>query len=128
MGSPQGAPMGPPQGHSGPASPPRANPGLEADALTKVRGAVSILQEALPHLSIGGEPHKAVLSAIQGLSKVSPASASPPGVQQTMLQGMMQKAQQQPMLQQLMKFQGGPPQPGAGGGGAPPPSMMQPGM
>lgn len=78
---------------------------MEADALAKVRGAVSILQEALPSLEIGGEPHKAVLQAISSLAKISPASQMPVGVQETMFQGLAQQAAQTPMLQQLQQFQ-----------------------
>lgn len=120
---PLSAPMqAQPQGFSGPASPPSGNPGMEADALTKVRGAAQILEQALPHLPFGGDAHKAVLSAIQGLSKVAPAAQMPQGVQQTMLQGMGQSMQQNAMLQMLRQQMAAKQQSGGGmapQGGAP---------
>ena len=122
------APMqAPPQGSSGPAASPSGNPGMEADALAKVRGAAQILEQALPNLPFGSDSHKAVLSAIQGLSKVAPASQMPHGVQTSMIQGMAKDVQQNAMLQQLRQQMaarqqqgmapqgGGPPM----GGGAP---------
>jgi len=135
MMPPQNPMQGPPQGFSGPASAPSGNPGLEADALAKVRGAASILEQALPNLPFGSDSHKAVLSAIQGLSKVAPASQMPPGVQNSMLQGLQKDVQQNAMLQQLQRFmaqqkqagmpsQGGPPQGGGMPPGGAPPSMQ----
>ena len=136
--SPSGAPpqAGPPQGFSGPASAPSANPGLEADALVKVRVAASILEQALPNIPFGSEAHKAVLSALTGLSKIAPAAQMPNGVQTSMLQGLQQDVQKSAMLQQLQKFAarrqqaGMAPQAGgpAGAGGSPPsvpPMAMQ---
>lgn len=95
--------MRPPVGNTGPASPPTGNPGLTADALTKVREAVNILQMALPQLPVGSEPHKEVLKAITGLSKSVPASSAVPGVQQTTLADLSQQAQKTSMFQNVQR-------------------------
>lgn len=96
---------------------------MEADALAKVRGAAQILEQALPNLGFGSEQHKAVLSAIQGLSKIAPASGMPHGVQTSMIQGMAKDVQQNAMLQQLkqqmMAKQQAGGAPGQAPGGAP---------
>lgn len=136
--SPPGGPplSGPPQGYSGPASAPSANPGLEADALVKVRGAASILEQVLPNIPFGSEAHKAVLDALKGLSKVAPAAQMPGGVQTSMLQGLQGDVQKSAMLQQLAKFaqarqqagmapSGGDPMGGGAPGSAIPPMAMQ---
>jgi hypothetical protein len=44
----------PPTGPMGPASGPSSNPGLEADALSKVRESINMLQMAMPNLPIFG--------------------------------------------------------------------------
>lgn len=90
-----------PQGPMGPASAPTGDPGLEADALSKVREAVNILQMALPQLQIGSDPYKAVLDSIQKLAKTVPASEAVPGVQMTQLAGLQKQAQESAMLQSL---------------------------
>lgn len=110
--------MKPPVGNTGPASPPTGNPGLMADALTKVREAVRLLEMALPNFPVGSDPHKDTLKAIQSLSKSVPASAEVPGVQQTTLADLQQQAQKSAMFQQVQRSlaaQGGgaPAQPGA---------------
>ncbi len=114
----------PPMGSS-PIAVPTASPGAQAGAMSKVREALNILQAALPELPIGSDPHKSVLSAIQGISKFIPPSAAVPGVQQTALRDLQQNAGKNAMLQQVMSSlgSGGPQQ----GGGAPSPSPTQPG-
>lgn len=108
-----------------PVGAPTGSPGSEAQALAQVRDAVEQLQKAAINLSIGSEPHKAVLSAIQGISKYVTPSAAVPGVQQTFLRDRMQDAQQSGMLQSLMRSLGGA---GASSGGAAPaPSGAPPG-
>lgn len=105
--------MAPPQGPTGPASPPTGNPGLAANALSQVREAVRLLETALPNIPTGSKPYKAVIDSISKLSKEVPASNDVPGVQQTQLRALMQKSQQDAMLQQLTRALG------AGGGGTP---------
>lgn len=93
-------------GPADPASAPTPDAGLAADSMSKVRTAVQMLEVALPGLPLGSDPHKAVLSAVQSLSKVVPPSNEVPGVQMTQLAGLQQKAQQSGMLQQLAAAMG----------------------
>ena len=93
-------------GPADPASAPTENAGQAADSMSKVRTAVQMLETALPGLPLGSDPHKAVLSAVQSLSKVVPPSAEVPGVQMTQLAGLQKQAQQSAMLQQLAAAMG----------------------
>jgi hypothetical protein len=115
------ASMMPPAGTTGPASVPTQNPGVMADALSKVREAVRLLEMTLPGLQPGSDPHKAVLKAITDLSKIVPASAAPQGVQATTIAGLGADAQKTAMLRMLMGAMGGG---AAAGGGGPPPGPM----
>jgi len=92
--------------------------------MSKVREAIGILQQALPELPPGSDPHKAVLNAISSISKYVGPSAAVPGVQQTALRDLQQNAGKNAMLQQVMSSLGGA---NAGGGGAPP-GQPAPGM
>lgn len=110
-------------GHSGPASPPTANPGVAADAFSKMREAIKLIEMALPGLPPGTDAHKDVIDALGKLSKAFPGTEEVPGVQHTQLQGLQQSAQSSAMMQAIMRQLGG----GAGGGppgGAPPPGAM----
>jgi hypothetical protein len=93
-------------GPADPASAPTPDMGSAADAMSKVRTAVQMLETALPGLPLGSEPHKLVLSAVQSLSKAVPPSNEVPGVQMTQLAGLGQQAQQSQMLQQLAAAMG----------------------
>ena len=85
-----------------------------------MREAVGILQSALPNIPMGSEVHKALLNAIQSISKHVPPSAEVPGVQQTALRDLAQSAGKNQMLQQVMASMGSPGGANAGaGGGAP---------
>lgn len=97
-------------------SAPTPDPGLMANSISQVGAAVQMLQQALQGLPIGDETQKAVIDAIQKLSKLAPTSAQVPGVQVTQLQGLAQKAQQDSMMQALLRAmatggQGGAPSP-----------------
>ena len=145
-GSPQGESMPPlpmmmpPMGSAGPASPPTANPGAMADSMSKVREAIHLLELALPGLAIGSEPHSAVVKALPGLSKAVPASEAVPGVQNTQLLALQQRAQQSAAMQAVMRAMGGgaggppggpgapPGPPGPMGGAMPPPGAQPPMM
>jgi hypothetical protein len=97
---------------------------MAADAMTKVREAVHLLEMALPGFEVGSEPHKAVLKMIQDGAKLAPPNGEGQGVQQTALLGLMERAKQMQQMQALsgsMQPPGGAPAPG----GPPPP---QPGM
>lgn len=109
------APVTPALGSTGPASAPTANAGLEADAMSKVREAVHLLEMALPKLPTGGEGHKAVIDSLSKLSKSFPATEEVPGVQNTQLLQLAQRAKQQAMLQAVVRAQ----QQSQAGGGAP---------
>jgi hypothetical protein len=91
----------PPMGSS-PMSVPTGSPGAQAGAMAKVREAINILQQVLPSIPLGSEPHKAIMSAISGMSKYIPPSAEVPGVQQTALRDLQKNAGQNAMLQQVM--------------------------
>lgn len=93
---------------------PSASPGASADAMAKVREAIKILENALPQLPTGSEPHKAVLSAIQSVSKHVPASDASPGVQQSTLRGLQQQGGKDAAMEAVMRSLGG-----AGGAAAP---------
>jgi len=97
---------------------PTGSPGNNANALSQVREAIKILEKALPNLPTGSDPYKAVLSAIQSVSRHVTPSAEVPGVQQTTLRDMQQNAQQSGMLQSVMRSLGG------GGGGPPGPAGL----
>jgi hypothetical protein len=104
-------------GSTGPASPVSGNPGLMADAMSKVGEAIHILQLALPHLPMGSEQHEGVLKMIQTGTKIAPPAQQAPGLQITQLHALAQDAQRQAPLQALMRLMSGA---GGPGGGAPP--------
>ncbi len=96
-----------------------------AGAMSKVREAIQILNQAISQLPVGTDPHKAVMSAVQGLTKVVPPSNEAMGIQQTTLRDLQQNAGKNAMLQQVMSSLGaGGAQPGAGPSPAPTPSPM----
>jgi hypothetical protein len=100
-----------------PTATPTGNAGSKAAALSKIREAVKIFEQALPMLQTGSDEYNKLLSIIQTASKLSPPSAEIPGVQQTTLQGLQQSAQKNGMLNLLNRSPAGA---SAGGGGAPP--------
>lgn len=112
--------------HPGPASPlasATANPGAAAAAAAEVREAISLLEKNLPNLPTGSGMHKAVLESLTKLSKEFPASAAVPGVQQTALMGLADKAKKDAMLRQVMSsMQQGGASPGGQPGTPPPPT------
>lgn len=91
-------------------SPATGNPGLQADAMSKVHTAIQLLEQALPNLPVGSDPHKDVLDAISKLSKTAPASEAIPGVQTSQLAGLQRQAQQSAPLQALARAMGQGPQ------------------
>lgn len=128
-GAPQGGPGAASQGQppigSSPATQPVANRGLQAAGVAKLGLAVKILESVLPMLGAGSESGKAVLEALNKLSKhVQPGSISS-GVEQTGLQDLMNKVRQNaPQIAAMRASQpagaGAPPPPG---GGAIPPGL-----
>lgn len=96
--------------------------GTEADADSKIREAVHLIEMALPRLPHDGDKYKACVESLTRLSKQFPASAEVPGVQDTQLLQLQQRAKQSAMMQAAMRQQQA--QQGAqqaGGGGMPGP-------
>jgi hypothetical protein len=95
------------------------NPGLRISAISKLREAIHLIQEALPGLDVGDDAHKAALSATNTLSKVVGPDTGDKGqgISMATLAGLMGAAQKSNALM------------GMGGGGAgmapptPPPPM-----
>lgn len=122
---PQGSFGVPPMG-SAPMGPPSGNPGQQADALSAVRTALDMLEQALPKLEVKSEPYEAVYRVIGQLNKVIPPTNAVPGVQQSQLRDLQQQQQKSAAMQAVMRSmgQGGGPggQPGGGspGGAAAP--------
>jgi len=105
----------PPMGAS-PVGVPTGSPGTSANALAQVREALKLLTSVLPNLPPGSDPYKAVYDAIGKISKHVSPSDEVPGVQQTALRNLQRTAQQDSMMQSVMRSMGG-----AGGAGASPP-------
>lgn len=112
------------------------NPGEVAASVSKAREAINILQMALPGFPVASDGHKAVLKAIEQLTKVMPEAEASPDLQQNTLRQLMQQAQQNaPMMAAMRALQArggaGMPQPGAaappgaGPAAAPPPPMAE---
>ena len=115
------SPAGPPGG-TGAAMMPGKMAGTAAQGHNLVRGALEMLQKALPTLELGGELHNAALKAVSELSKHigNVAGAGDPAAVVQMLAQAARAAQQAPVPPAL----GG----GGGGGGAPPPGPAAPPM
>lgn len=105
----------PPMGPTGPASPPSPNLGNEAEALSVVQQAVQLLQMQLPKFEVGSETQKAIMDAVQKLSKIAPASAAPQGVQVSSIDKLQDEAKQSAMIRMLLGSAAPP-------GGAPAPA------
>jgi hypothetical protein len=115
----------PPAGPIGPASVASSNPGLAAKSLAQIGQAIQILEMALPNVPAGAPVHKDVLDAIQKLAKHVPAGSQVHGVQMTELADMQRSAQQNAMLQAVMRQTATQPGGGQAPGAQPP---AQPGM
>jgi len=102
----------PPMGAS-PVGVPSGSPGQSANALSMVREAIKLLEQALPQLPTGSDPHRAVAKGIEQISKYVTPSDEVPGVQKTQLANLQKQGQQSAMMQSLMRSMGG----GAGPGG-----------
>ncbi len=111
------------QGPTGAQSAPTMDPGSMANAITQVGTAVQLLQQTLADpnaVPLGSDIHKTILDCIQKLSKVAPTSQQVPGVQATNLMSLQQKAQEDAMMQAVLRSLAG-----AQGGGAPSPDQSQ---
>lgn len=95
--------LAPMSGPTGAMSAPTADPGSMANSISQIGAAVQMLTQALQGLPMGDDTQKAVIDAIQKLSKIAPPSAQVPGVQVTQLQGLAQAAQQDQMMQAVLR-------------------------
>lgn len=104
----------------GPVSIPQGNPGNTQAALTKIRNALQMLEQALPEIPMGMPMHTDVLKAVQNLSKHLAEGAESKGLDiQSLIQATKQSAQSAPLAAMQRMF--------AGGGGAnSPPALPQP--
>lgn len=101
-GAPGGPPalppglMGGPPG-IGPMASPQGNPGNALAAISKVKSAVTLLQEALPALPMGSDVHSDILKAVGLIAKHGESQPTTDQSQITQLMAMIQKlATQQP--------------------------------
>jgi len=93
-----------------------------------LKSAVDMIQQALPHLPVGGQQHRDALRAVQSLSRHLPQGAPTAGVQQTQLGDMLRSTVRNAIMQRLISQNSQNPQ-GPGGQGGPPsgmPGMPQP--
>ena len=140
-GAPPGPPPGgpPPAPHNvGPAAAPQGHAGSGAAAVSKIRTALAMLQEALPTIPMGSAAHTAVLNAVKNISAHVEEMGGPQnqGMDMQSLMQLMKQQQQQAPMQALMRMypgqQGGAPaMPGQPPGGMPqgiPGGGLPPGM
>lgn len=116
-GGPSGPPQGgPPQG-GGPimaalarqrSRPPLSapGPGDQAQSMTMLMQAVSLIQQALPGLPPGSKMHSDALNAAQRLSRHANQGQPTAGVQQTHLQDLMRNLTRNALLQRIMMNMG----------------------
>lgn len=89
------------QPNTGAVAQPQANAGNMAAAMSQVKNAIELLQQALPMLPVGNEMHEAVINAVKGLSKHMESSNQNQGMQMSGLVQMMQQMAQSAPTQQL---------------------------
>src|SRR5262249_56726072 len=90
----------PPLG-AGPMAVPSANAGAMANAKSQLRLAYDIMQKALSSFPMGTDDHKSLLSIMQTMNKIAPASAEVPGVQATTAATLNQGAQKNAMMDMI---------------------------
>lgn len=93
----------------GPVSTPQGNPGNTQAALTKVRNALQMLEQALPDVPMGMPMHNDILSAVKNLSKHLAEGAENKGLDiQSLIQATKQTQQGAPMaaMQRMFAQQG----------------------
>ena len=99
--------------------------GIEA-----LKGALQLLQKALPLLPLGSDMHNAAIKAVADLSKHIGEGAQDQGANVMQLMQMMRQGAQNPQQGPMQRMFGGggappggggmPPPPGPGGGAPPP--------
>ena len=105
MGPPGQPPMG-----SSPMTMPLQQKGQEAAALAQLGVVIRQLEQLLPMLGMASEAGQAVHAALKNLSRHVPAGTVSPGLQQTVMQRLMEAAKQQGPQISAMRGAGGPPQ------------------
>lgn len=107
-----GVPQGP---LPSPVSAATQSKGREAAAVSKVREAIALLQQAVPLVEPGTPLAESILNSMKSLGKHAPPAAADPGVQMTDLKNLLAKAQSQSPLSalgRLLGTQGGAGTPG----------------
>jgi len=103
-------------------------PGDQAQSMSLLSNAVSMIQQALPGLPSGSPIHTAVLRSLQQLSRhIGQAGQPGAGQQKTQLQDMLRNVMRNALMARISQGQGGGPgAPGGPGGapGGPPPAPM----
>lgn len=79
--------------NAGAATVPQANQGNITAAITKVRNAMKMMEEALPLIPMGQELHSDILTALKNFSKHIKQDANPGMDQASLLQSLRQNAQ-----------------------------------
>ena len=92
--APLGPPGQPPFGSS-PTTMPLPQKGIEAAGLAKLGVVVKQLEQLLPVFGMGSEVGQAVHSALKGLAKHVPMGMVSHGLEQTIMQRLMEAAKQQ---------------------------------
>lgn len=112
----QQLPQAPPSGLGG-VTVPQPNPGNTSAAMSKLKVAVTAIQEALQSLPLGSKEHDAALNAAKSLSKLFERDAESPALSMQSLVQMARSAGQNNQMAALSRLQ--PPAPNT------PPAMAQ---
>jgi hypothetical protein len=129
--------MGGARPNVGPVTTPQPNAGNAAAGMTKIRNALTMLEEALPMIPMGTPAHTELLNTLTKLSKTFSGEGAGGGQKgidlMSLLQSARQASQSSPMaaLSKMMQPQGAQPpampqpggEPGGAPGGAPPMPM-----
>ena len=75
-------------------------------AKMRIKSAIELIQSALPGLGAGSPIHTSALNALRQLSKHLAAGQPTAGVQQTMLQDLLRRTNQNAMFQKMLGQRG----------------------
>jgi hypothetical protein len=81
--------------------------GNQADALTRLKNAVELIESSLGGLDKGSRPYQAAIDSLRRLTRFLPQGAGAMGVQQTDLLNIMRGLMRNAMLQQIIQNRGG---------------------
>jgi hypothetical protein len=122
--APGGQPAQPPFGQT-PATGATPNKGYEAAGLQKLGSILKMMEQALPELGASSDPGKALLEAMNKISKFVPAGSVTPAAEKNSIEAqqraMAQRNQQAQAVQQMRMKQAQGGQGGGQGGGQQPP-------